>query len=156
MDLVILGSGGLEEELKRQAADLGVASRVKFEGFCANPWAWMSKAELFVLPSRWEGFPSVVAEALACGAPALVTACDFGPAEVVEHGVSGWVVPPEDAAGFGAAMDMLLESPELTMRLRRNGPARAANFDIAGMVEAYTDLFLEQAASAPGALAVGA
>jgi hypothetical protein len=49
-----------------------------------------------------------------------------------------------------------LESPELTARLRRNGPARAANFDIAGMVEAYTDLFLEQAASAPGALAVGA
>jgi glycosyltransferase involved in cell wall biosynthesis len=156
MDLVILGDGGLEAELKRQAAELGIASRVKFEGFCANPWAWMSKAELFVLPSRWEGFPSVVAEALACGAPSLVTACDFGPAEVVEHGVSGWVVPPEDAGGFGAAMDMLLGSPELTARLRRNGPARAANFDIAGMVEAYTDLFLAQAASASGALAVGA
>ena len=155
MDLVILGSGSLEADLKRQAAQLGVASQVIFPGFAANPWAWISKARLFVLPSRWEGFPSVVAEALACGAPALVTACDFGPREVVEHGVSGWVVPPEDAAAFGAAMDWLLDRPELTARLAANGKARAPNFDIGKMIDAYTGLFLEQAA-APRALALEA
>ena len=154
-DLVILGRGSLEADLKRQAAALGVASRVKFPGFCANPWAWFSKARLFVLPSRWEGFPSVVAEALACGVPALVTACDFGPREVVEHGESGWVVPPEDPAALGAAMDMLLAHPELTAQLTNNGRARAPAFDIGRMVEAYTSLFVEQAA-APRALALGA
>jgi len=145
LDLVILGRGSLENELKRQAAALGVADRVKFPGFTANPWAWMSKARLFVLPSRWEGFPSVVAEALACGAPALVTACDFGPREVVEHGVSGWVTPPDDAGAFGAAMDMLLRSPDLTARFSAAGKSRAPNWDIAGMVGAYTALFVEQA-----------
>lgn len=153
MDLVILGEGSLEGQLKRQAAQLGVASRVIFPGFVANPWAWIAKARLFVLPSRWEGFPSVVAEALACEAPALVTACDFGPREVVEHGVSGWVTPPDDATAFAAAMDHLLERPDLTDRFREAGKARARAFDIGRMVEAYTDLFLEQAA-APRAVAL--
>ncbi len=145
MDLIILGRGTLERSLEKQAADLGVADRVKFLGFSDNPWAWIAKAELFVLPSRWEGFPSVVAETLACAAPALVTACDFGPREVVEHGRSGWVVPPDDVGAFGAAMDMLLRRPDLTQQFRRAGPVRAASFDIDEMVEAYTDLFLEQA-----------
>jgi len=146
LDLIILGRGSLEGELKRQAKALGVGDRVKFPGFMANPWAWFSKARLFVLPSRWEGFPSVVAEALASGAPALVTACDFGPREVVEHGETGWVAPPEDAGAFARAMDMLLRRPDLTAKFASAGPARAARWDIAGMVEAYTSLFLEQAA----------
>jgi glycosyltransferase involved in cell wall biosynthesis len=145
---VILGRGTLERSLRQQAADLGVADRVLFAGFTDNPWAWIAKAELFVLPSRWEGFPSVVAETLACAAPALVTACDFGPREVVEHGRSGWVVPPDDVGAFGAALDMLLRRPDLTQQFRRNGPLRAATFDIDEMVEAYTDLFQEQAEAA--------
>jgi glycosyltransferase involved in cell wall biosynthesis len=145
MELVILGRGTLEKSLKQQAVDLGIADRVKFPGFTDNPWAWIAKAELFVLPSRWEGFPSVVAETLACATPALVTACNFGPREVIEHGRSGWVVPPDDVGAFRAAMDMLLRRPDLTQQFRRNGPVRAASFDIDGMVEAYTDLFLEQA-----------
>ena len=145
-DLIILGRGSLETALKRQAAELGIGGRVFFPGFTANPWAWIAKSILFVLPSRWEGFPSIVAETLACGAPALVTACDFGPAEVVEHGVSGWVVPTEDEIAFGEAMEMLLGDAGLRARLAVAGPARAAKFDIAGMIDAYTTLFLEQAA----------
>jgi glycosyltransferase involved in cell wall biosynthesis len=144
-DLVILGRGSLLADLKRQAASLGIADRVLFPGFAENPWAWIAKADLFVLPSRWEGFPSIVAETLAFGAPALVTACDFGPAEVVEHGVSGWVVPPEDEAAFQAGIDRLLADPELRGRLAEAGPSRAAEFDIAKMIDAYTALFLEQA-----------
>ncbi|HEY5409877.1 MAG TPA: glycosyltransferase, partial [Caulobacteraceae bacterium] len=121
--------------------------RVSFQGFAANPWAWFSKAALFVLPSRWEGFPSVVAEALACGVPALVTACDFGPREVVEHGESGWVTPPDDPVAFAAAMDHLLGNAELGPRLAAAGEKRARAFDIHPMVESYTRLFLEQAAA---------
>jgi glycosyltransferase involved in cell wall biosynthesis len=144
-DLVILGRGSLEGELKRQAAALGIGDRVMFPGFAENPWAWIAKADLFVLPSRWEGFPSIVAETLACGAPALVTACDFGPAEVVEHGVSGWVVPPEDADAFRTGLDRLLGDTDLRARLAKAGPSRAAHFDIAKMIDAYTALFVEQA-----------
>ncbi|MGH7022151.1 MAG: glycosyltransferase [Caulobacteraceae bacterium] len=144
-DLVIVGRGSREADLKRQAAELGVAEQVRFVGFMDNPWAWVARATLFVLPSRWEGFPSALIETLACGAPALVTSCDFGPAEAVEHGVSGWVVPPEDPAAFAGAMSDLLARPELLARLGAAGPARAALYDVDGMVGAYNDLFIEQA-----------
>ena len=148
LDLVIIGRGSREAQLKAQAGALGLGERVRFLDFTANPWAWMAKAALFVLPSRWEGFPSVLVEALACGAPSLATACDFGPAEVVDHGQSGWIVPPNDAQAFAAAMDHLLSRPELTARLAAASPARAAMFDVERMVEAYGHLFMEQAALA--------
>lgn len=144
-DLVIVGRGSLEAELRRQAAALGLADRVTFVGFEDNPWAWVAGARLFVLPSRWEGFPTALVEALACGAPALVTACDFGPAEVVEHGRSGWVVPPDDSTAFGAAMADLLASPDRLAAFSAAGPARAAQWDIEPMVRDYEDLFMEQA-----------
>ena len=145
-DLVILGQGSREAELRRQAAQLGVGEQVRFPGFTANPWAWISKAALFVLPSRWEGFPSVLIETMACGVPALVTSCDFGPAEMVEHGKSGWVVPPEDPAAFAEAMCHLLSRPDLTAAMAAAGQARAARYDVDGMVEDYNALFVEQAA----------
>jgi glycosyltransferase involved in cell wall biosynthesis len=153
-DLVIVGRGSLEAELRRQAAGLGIADRVSFVGFDDNPWAWVAGARLFVLPSRWEGFPTALVEALVCGAPALVTACDFGPAEVVEHGRSGWVVPPNDAAAFGAAMTALLAHPDRLAAFAAAGPARAAQWDIEPMVGAYEDLFLEQAGREPSAAAL--
>ncbi|MFN5819133.1 MAG: glycosyltransferase, partial [Novosphingobium sp.] len=71
--LVILGKGSRLNALHRMAAQLGIGEHVRFIGFVANPYAWMAKADLFVLPSRWEGFPTVAAEALACGAPLLLT-----------------------------------------------------------------------------------
>ncbi|MGH7016621.1 MAG: glycosyltransferase [Caulobacteraceae bacterium] len=147
MDLVILGRGSLEHDLKRQAASLGIADRVKFPGFQSNPWAWLARSRLFVLPSRWEGFPSVVAEALACGTPAVVTSCDYGPSEVVEHGKSGLVVPPHDAAAIASAIDQLLQTPELASSLAGNGPRRATRFSLEAMVESYTRLFLDEAAA---------
>jgi len=144
-DLIIVGRGSREADLRRQAAELGVGEQVKFVGFTDNPWAWIAKSRLFVLPSRWEGFPSTVVETLACGVPALVTACEFGPAEVVEHGRSGWVVPPEDPAAFASAITDLLGRPDLLAAFGSAGPARAALYDIDGMVGAYNGLFLEQA-----------
>ena len=145
-DLVILGLGSLEDDLKQQANTLGIGDRVFFPGFSDNPWAWISRADLFVLPSRWEGFPSIVAETLACGTAALVTSCDFGPAEVVEDRISGWVVPPDDEPAFRSAMDLLLSEPALRARLAAAGPARASDFDVSPMVEAYTTLFVSEAA----------
>ncbi|HWA61485.1 MAG TPA: glycosyltransferase [Caulobacteraceae bacterium] len=144
-DLVIVGRGSLEARTRALAAELGIADKVRFTGFQANPWALMARAKLFVLPSRWEGFPSVVAEALACGVPALVTSCDFGPAEVVEHGHSGWVTGVDDEPAFREAMDRLIEDEAMRGQFSRNGRRRAESFDIDLMVERYVSLFIEQA-----------
>jgi glycosyltransferase involved in cell wall biosynthesis len=150
MDLVILGEGPLEGELRARALALGVGERVKFAGFQANPWAWFSRARLFVLPSRWEGFGNVVAEAQACAVPVLVTDCDFGPREQVVHGVSGWVARRDDAAALTKAMHKLLGDDALRARLVAEGWVRAGRFDTAPIAKAYTDYFVELASRRPG------
>jgi glycosyltransferase involved in cell wall biosynthesis len=150
MILVILGEGPLRDTLLAGAASLGVADRVFLPGFQANPWAWFARARLFVLSSRWEGFGNVVAEAMACGAPTLVTDCDFGPREQVEHGVSGWVTPTGDVAALTRDIDRLLANPGLAARLGAAARARARTFDIQTIAAAYTDFFREVAgADAP-------
>jgi glycosyltransferase involved in cell wall biosynthesis len=143
VDLVILGAGPLEGYLRRQAEALGVADRVIFAGFQENPWAWFARARLFVLASRWEGFANVIAEAMACGAPALATDCDFGPREQITHGVGGWLVAPEDAAALTRGLDTLLADDSLRLRIACAGEARAQAFDIPRVVAAYAALFAE-------------
>ena len=144
-DLVIVGRGTREAVLRAQAAQMGVGDAVKFVGFAENPWTWVARSDLFVLPSRWEGFPCALIEALACGAPALATACEFGPAEVVDHGASGWIVPPGDTGALGRAMSDLLADPARRAAFAVAGPARAAMFGLDEMVGAYDELFAEQA-----------
>jgi len=147
MDLVILGEGPLEGALRGRAQALGVAERVRFPGFTANPWAWFARARLFVLPSRWEGFGNVVAEAMACAAPILVTNCDFGPREQVVHGSSGWVVAGGDAAALAQGLETLLGDDDLRGRLAIGAKARAGDFDADRIAKAYTEYFLELAAA---------
>ena len=144
LQLVIIGTGTLQAELMALASQLGIASRVRFLGFVENPWAYLSKARLFVLPSRWEGFPNIVCEALACGATTLVTDCDYGPGEIVAHGESGWVVPAGDAEALTRGMDRLLGDSDLCARLAAGARRRALQFDLQEMVRAYTELFMQQ------------
>jgi glycosyltransferase involved in cell wall biosynthesis len=81
-ELVILGEGPLETPLKQQALKLGISSRVRFEGFANNPWAWFATADAYLLPSYWEGMPNAALEALACGLPVIATPKSGGIAEV--------------------------------------------------------------------------
>lgn len=139
--LVILGKGSLINDLHRLAAQLGVGEHVRFIGFVANPYAWMAQADLFVLSSRWEGFPTVAAEALASGAPLLMTDCKFGPRDVIEPGVSGELVPVDDAPAMATKIAELLASPERRAALRQAGLARVERFRIDAMVNQYAELF---------------
>jgi glycosyltransferase involved in cell wall biosynthesis len=147
-DLVLIGRGTLEAELKRQAEALGIAERVRFLGFCGNPWAWVARADLFVLSSRWEGFPTAICEAMACGTPVLATDCRFGPRDLMRHGETGWLVPTEDAQALRSGMDRLLADPGLASELAINAKRRVADFGMEKMVGLYADLFERQAAAA--------
>ena len=147
-ELVILGEGPLEEQLRAQATALSIDERVRFAGFQENPWAWFARAKLFVLSSRWEGFGNVIAEAMACGAPVLSTDCDFGPREQIVHGESGWLVAVDDAGALAEGFDVVLGEPALAARLARNGEVRSRGFDIGVIMQAYADLFTGLAAGA--------
>jgi glycosyltransferase involved in cell wall biosynthesis len=101
--LTLVGRGPDEAALRDQAARLGVADGVTFRGFVANPYPLMRAADLYVLSSRWEGFPNVALEALACGTPVVAAACP-GVAGLVIPDVNGWLAPVGDADGLGAAL----------------------------------------------------
>jgi glycosyltransferase involved in cell wall biosynthesis len=145
-DLVIVGQGQREAELRGLAVRLGIADRVRFEAFTDNPWAWVKRARLFVFPSRWEGFPNALGEALACGTAALAADCRFGPRELIRHGESGWLVAPEDVDALAGGIDRLLGDDALRARLGAGGVARAEALRLEAILPFYADLFAEQAA----------
>ncbi len=141
LDLVILGEGSLEARLRAQAQALGVADRVRFMGFEPNPWGWFRRARLFVLPSLWEGFPNALLEAMACGAPVVSSACDFGPREAITSGRDGLLTPPGDVPALRSAMEALLDDPERARRLGAEAARRAQDFSLARSIQAYDKLF---------------
>lgn len=102
--LIILGEGEDREFLEDLCQSLGVAKDVDFAGFVANPYAFLSRAALFVLSSRWEGLPGALIEALACGAKVVSTDCPSGPREILDGGAYGQLVPVEDDSAMAIAM----------------------------------------------------
>jgi glycosyltransferase involved in cell wall biosynthesis len=107
--LVVLGTGELRSDLEEFVRDHGLQQHVTFAGFVANPLPWFRQADLFVLPSLFEGLPNSLLEAVACGTPALATDCPSGPIEILDEGRLGGLVAPADAGALAdtiqAAMD---------------------------------------------------
>lgn len=94
--LTVLGEGGLENHYKRLAHELGVTARVHFAGFKRNPYPYMKQADLFILSSRYEGFPNVVLEANACGTPVVAFDCPGGTGEIMQDGLNGFLAKCQD------------------------------------------------------------
>ncbi len=108
-NLIILGDGEERTRLEELIRELGLHDQVKMLGYVENPWAYMSKADVFVLSSKWEGLPTVIVEALALGMRVVSTDCEYGPRELLKDGRYGTLVPVEDvealSAGILAALD---------------------------------------------------
>jgi glycosyltransferase involved in cell wall biosynthesis len=109
--LMVLGDGGLLDQLTQLAMDLGIKHDVEFSGFLINPYAAMSRAALFVLSSRWEGSPNALVEAMACGVPVVATDCPSGPREILSGGKYGPLVPVGDVDALATAMTSVLANP---------------------------------------------
>jgi len=109
--LIILGEGREREGLLRLAKELGVECDVELPGFVRNPYPYMRTASVFVLSSRREGASAVIVEALACGTPVVSTDCPSGPAETLQNGHVGRLVPVGDPKAMARAMEMTLDNP---------------------------------------------
>ena len=118
--LVILGEGPEESGLRVRTRRLGISADVAFAGFVRNPFAYMARAGAFALSSAWEGLPAVLIQALACGCPVVSTDCPSGPAEILEGGLHGPLVPVGDAKALAGAIARVLDAPgDAAARRRR-------------------------------------
>lgn len=133
--LVILGEGGEQAALETMISGLACQDDILLAGFQPNPYAWMQRAAVFVLSSRWEGFGNVLVEAMACGTPVVSTACPSGPEEILGQGRWGRLVPVAGPDALAQAMARTLDDPH-PPDVRR----RAQDFSIDVAIEAYLPL----------------
>lgn len=139
--LLILGEGKERPSLEALAVQLGIQEDVALPGFAANPYAALARAALFVLSSDWEGLPTVLIEALACGCPVVSTDCPSGPAEILEGGRYGELVRAGDADALASAMGRSLLKGHSAELLRRRG----AEFSVERSAQRYLDILLSPA-----------
>lgn len=116
-DLTIWGQGELHDELTRHRDALGLAERVRLPGATRTPREKLAESDLFVLSSRYEGFPNALCEAMATGLPVVSYACRVGPSTIVTNEVDGILVPAEDVDALAAALSRLMSDEALRCRL---------------------------------------
>jgi glycosyltransferase involved in cell wall biosynthesis len=115
--LVILGEGEERPRLEALAAQLGIDAAVAMPGHVAGAAAVLRRADLFVLSSRYEGFPNALLDAMTCGLPVIATDCPSGPRRIVRHAVDGLLVERDNVQALSAAMRRLMDQPEERRRL---------------------------------------
>jgi glycosyltransferase involved in cell wall biosynthesis len=143
--LIVLGDGKERAKLEALARELGVSADVALPGFVINPLPYMKRAAVLVLSSVYEGLPGVLIEAMACGCPVVSTDCPSGPAEILDRGAYGKLVPMGDDTALAEAILATIESPPDRVRLR----ARAALFSEDDKIDQYLQV-LQEAVSSSG------
>lgn len=131
--LSIVGEGALQEDLIVLSKKLGIEDRVAFHGYQANVAGFYKSADAFVLSSDFEGFPNVLVEALYYGCQVISTDCPTGPAEILNNGEYGQLVPCGDAKNLALAIQDSTTSP-LPGKLLQS---RAKQYTVLAQVEAF-------------------
>lgn len=139
--LAILGVGYLASVLSNQAKKLGVSDFVDFIGHSPEPATWMRSADLFVLSSRWEGFPNVLMEALANGCAVVATDCSDAVGEILDHGRYGRICRVGDIDDMAVSILDVLEGRQTFPR----ADAHLRNYDLSAITDRYLSVLLGEA-----------
>jgi glycosyltransferase involved in cell wall biosynthesis len=127
--LVIVGDGPKRVEWQARVAELGLADSVRFVGAQADPREFYWAADIFVLPSRSEGLPNVILEALSAGLPCVASRVG-GIVDQVKPGENGWLVPPEDSTELAKALALLLQEDLEMWSWRARESAKRYDWDV--------------------------
>jgi glycosyltransferase involved in cell wall biosynthesis len=138
---LLIGDGPLKPRLEQQAAALGVSARCLFTGVRPDVADLVDVVEAVVLPSRSEGLPFALLEAMALAKPVVATEVGGNP-EVVEHGSTGLLVPPQDPEALAEAIAFLLDRPDAAAGMGERGRARVRErFTLDRMLRALEDVY---------------
>jgi len=149
--LAIVGEGDLLPSLRERARGLGLASKVSFAGRVTGDdlAQYYAACDVFAFPSTYESFGYVVLEAMASGKPCVV--CDIpGVRDLVEPGVTGLRVPPDDVPALAEALGMLLENNRMRMSMGREARGRAASRTWEQVAEDMVGVYRETLRGRPG------
>lgn len=138
--IALLGEGSARRDLEQLARSLGIEDRIDWPGHVPDSYAYFRAADIFVLPSRYEGMPNSLLEAMSCGLPVVVSDASSGPLEVVEHARTGLVVPCDDVEALAAAIVRLAHDPELRRSLGAAGVAAVQPFMASQALAKWTEV----------------
>ena len=136
----MVGEGPLRHELEEQCQALGIADRVRFHGHAQDPFPFYYRAEFFVLPSRFEGMPNTMLEAMACGLPPIASDASPGPLQYVENGVTGMVVPVEDVDALAAAIREMAGNGEMRARMGAAARGKVGELRLPSVLAIWNDV----------------
>ncbi|MEM5512862.1 glycosyltransferase [Pseudoalteromonas sp. AS84] len=135
--LIILGGGDLLDELQNEVNNIALAEYIDLVGFVDNPYKYVSRADLFVMSSLWEGLPNAMIEAMALGKQVVSTDCIAGPREILEDEKFGTLVPIKNTAAFAEGIKKEL-STQRNIQLIKN---RGWQFSVSNAAKNYIKLF---------------
>jgi glycosyltransferase involved in cell wall biosynthesis len=139
--LILVGDGQERKAIEAQVQNLGLSDKVHFTGYTKTPGDYVAEADVVALPSRSEGIPNTVLEAMAIGLPVVATAVGGVP-EIIQDGLNGRLVPPSQPALLANALAEVLSKPELHRRLSLAGRQRVSDaFSIEARVRKLLALY---------------
>lgn len=140
--LYIMGSGPMEDNLRKAIAEFGVQEKVKLLGFIKYPQEIISKAEALVLNSNFESFGNVLVEALSLGVPVISNDCDYGPREIIEHGTNGLLYDKSEDQNLIDVLENFVNSDSLRWRLKNNTHYKIERFNPEQITEEWIEKVL--------------
>jgi len=138
-EILILGKGTLEKELKEQSSTLGLSGKVKFLGVKKNIEEFYRRSAIFVSTSRSEGFPNALNEALSMGCACVATDCPTGPSELIVHGYNGFLAKVDDTKEICACLTKLLGSERTRQEFSKNALDSSKRYSVSNIAQQWID-----------------
>jgi GalNAc-alpha-(1->4)-GalNAc-alpha-(1->3)-diNAcBac-PP-undecaprenol alpha-1,4-N-acetyl-D-galactosaminyltransferase len=138
--LVIIGTGSQKSELEKLTKKLKLEEKVVFLGVVKNIEQYLRKSSMYVLSSRFEGFPNTLLEAMAIGIPCIATNCDYGPVELIISGLNGMLCLPESEIDLANSIEKMISNPDLAFSYSKEAIHQAQKYSIGSISKQWIEV----------------